>query len=225
MIRISSKHRYHNPLRSVADLDGWIAEGPVAVTAADEAVELSSSADEARVGDHAHWTLWCPEVFGDRIRIRWEFLPVREPGLAMIFFAATGTSGRDLFDATLPPRDGYYPQYHSGEVQALHLSYLRHKQPDERTFRTCNVRKSPGFHLVAQAADPLPPAEDAQHFYRLELIKDGADIAFSINDLPVLRWHDDGARGGGHYGGGRIGFRQMSPLVARYRSLDVRVLP
>lgn len=206
-------------------LTDWLAEGPVQITEDDDSVILASSADEALVGDHAHWTLWCPEPIEDHHQIEWEFQPISEPGLAMIFFAATGTAGRGLFDPNLQPRNGFYPQYHSGEVQALHLSYFRHKQPDERAFRTCNVRKSPGFHLVAQAADPLPPAADATDFYRLKLIKDGARVSFSINELPVLDWTDDGSLNNGPYGGGHFGFRQMSPLVARYRRLKISRLP
>jgi hypothetical protein len=45
-----------------------------------------------------------------------------------------------------------------------------------------------------------------------------------INDLDVLSWTDDGSVGGPPYGGGRIGFRQMAPLVARYRDIRVEQL-
>ncbi|HLT62865.1 MAG TPA: DUF1961 family protein [Microlunatus sp.] len=210
------------PARSAGELAGWVAEGPVALSDDGESVILGSADPDS--DEHGHWTLWCPVELPDRVAIEWEFQPVSEPGLAMIFFAAAGTEGRDLFDPALPARDGHYPQYHSGAVRALHLSYLRHKWPEERAFRTCNVRKSPGFHLVAQAADPLPPAEDAVGFYRLRLIKDGADVRFSIDDLPVLHWTDDGTLNGGPYGGGRIGLRQMAPLVARYRGFRVTPL-
>ena len=128
--------------------------------------------------------------FPDRVRVSWEFLPLAEPGLAMVFFSAAGHGGRDLFSGGLAPRTGYYPQYHSGDIDALHVSYFRHKYAEERAFRTCNLRKSAGFELVAQAADPLPPTEDALDFYRMELVKDGPDVAFSINGLPVLAWRD-----------------------------------
>lgn len=212
----------HVEARTAAELSGWVAEGPVSITDDGESVILASERPDS--DDHGHWTLWCPTVLPDRTVLDWEFAPVSEPGLAMIFFAATGTGGRDLFDPGLPARDGHYPQYHSGAIRALHLSYFRHKWPDERAFRTCNVRKSPGFHLVAQAADPLPPAEDAAGFYRLSLIKDGPEVAFTINELPVLRWTDDGSLNGGSYGGGRFGLRQMAPLVARYRNFTVRPL-
>jgi hypothetical protein len=233
---------YSNPLTGPEDVADWIAEGPVRLARHPEtdddggtappagllpgsllpdALLLSGSRDADEFGDYAHWTFWCPVEFPDRVRISWEFLPVAEPGLAMVFFSATGHGGRDLFSGGLAPRTGYYPQYHSGDIDALHVSYFRHKHAEERAFRTCNLRKSAGFELVAQAADPLPPTEDALDFYRMELTKDGPDVAFSINGLPVLSWRDES---GNALGGGYLGFRQMAPLQAAYRNLAVRPL-
>jgi len=224
---------YANPLSDAADVADWIAEGPVRAEAADGALQLSSAG-----GDDGHFTFWCPEEFGDRIRVSWEFSPVAEPGLAMLFFGASAVAGGGIFDAGLAPRDGAYPQYHSSDIRTLHVSYFRRRWEGERAFHTCNLRKSPGFHLVAQGADPLPPVIDARGaFYRIELVKDGPDVRFSIDGLELFRWQDDGravpesASGsvgtgtvsdtGPRVGAGRIGFRQMSPLIARYRNLEV----
>ncbi|MCD0447289.1 YesU family protein [Glycomyces sp. A-F 0318] len=216
---------YRNPLASPADFDGWTAEGPAGVGHSGGGTVLSSTADEAALaaagrGDRAHFTYWCPEVFGPDIAIEWDFRPLGGDGLAMLFFAATGTGGRDLFDPSLAPRTGRYPQYHSGDVSTLHVSYLRRKWPDERRFRTCNLRKSPGFRLVAQGADPLPGAEDADGHYRLRVVKRGALVSFAIDGLTLFAFHDDEP-----LGAGRIGFRQMSPLTAHYRNLEVTALP
>ncbi|HJW00670.1 MAG TPA: DUF1961 family protein [Arthrobacter sp.] len=210
---------YSNPLAGPADVSGWVMEGPLSLGSHDGGgLELSGSLDDEEFGDHAHWTFWCPEEFPDGIRISWEFLPLAEPGLAMLFFSAVGHSGHDLFSAELAPRSGYYPQYHSGDIDALHISYFRHKYESERAFRTCNLRKSAGFELVAQGADPLPPAEDATDFYRVEVVKDGPDVTFSINGLTLFQWSDPSDK---VLRGGRIGFRQMAPLKAAYRSLTV----
>ncbi|WP_235347425.1 DUF1961 family protein [Arthrobacter sp. SPG23] len=214
----STELLYGNPLAGPADVAGWVAEGPLSLGARDGGLELSGALNDDEFGDHAHWTFWCPVEFPDGIRISWEFLPLAEPGLAMVFFAATGHAGRDLFSADLAPRTGYYPQYHSGDIDALHVSYFRHKYDAERAFRTCNLRKSAGFELVAQGADPLPPAEDARDFYRMELVKDGPRVAFSINGLPLFEWTDTSDK---VLGGGYLGFRQMAPLRAAYRNLTV----
>ncbi|HEV7948366.1 MAG TPA: DUF1961 family protein [Glaciihabitans sp.] len=209
---------YHRALSTVAELDDWILEGPALLEQGEHGVVLSSVEDTTP--SDGNFTLWCPEEFGDDVLIEWEFRPIGEPGLAMIFFAATGHSG-DLFGAGQAPRDGSYPQYHSGDINALHVSYFRHKWAEERAFRTCNLRKSAGFHLVARGADPLPPAEDATDFYRMSLRKVGPTIDFAINQLPLLHWVDTGEVRGPALAGGRVGFRQMAPLVAEYRNFTV----
>ena len=209
---------YLNPLRALSDLDGWVAEGPHSADASPEGLVFSSDG-----GDDAHWVLWCPEVFGDRIRITWEFSPRSEPGLAILFFGASAVSGADVFDDGLAARSGVYAHYHSSDIRTLHASYFRRRFPEERAFHLTNLRKSPGAHLVAQGADPLPSVGDADGFYRMEVVKDGADVSMSINELPLWSWHDDESTGP-RATVGRIGFRQMSPLVACYRRLEVDVL-
>ena len=204
---------YLNPLRALGDLDGWVAEGPHAAEESPDGLVFSSAAD-------AHWVLWCPEVFGDRIKVTWEFSPRSEPGLAMLFVGATSVQGGDVLDPSLAPRTGVYSQYHSSDIRTLHASYFRRRYPDERAFHVANLRKSPGADLVAQGGDPLPSVGDADGFYRMELVKDGANVTMSINDLPLWGWCDDESTGP-RVTSGRIGFRQMSPLVAAYRNLSV----
>ncbi|KAJ5729566.1 uncharacterized protein N7483_004074 [Penicillium malachiteum] len=216
---------YKNTLESESDVADWIPEGPVkvkSVTTDDKnSIELSSAGD---LNDH--FTFWCPEKFPSKIRIKWEFSPIFEPGLAMLFFgaapAAPESGDSSIFSPSLAHRDGAYPQYHSSDIRTLHISYFRRRWENERAFHTCNLRKSPGFHLVAQGADPLPPVEDARGaFYRIEVIKDDQKIRFSINDLPLFEWVDDDGKTGPVVGDGAIGFRQMAPLVAQYRNLEV----
>jgi len=210
---------YRNALGAASDLDGWVGEGPVTARGAADGLELCSAG-----GFDDHWTLWCPEVFPDRVRVSWEFSPRAEPGLAMLFFGAASLAGGGIFDAGVAHRTGQYPQYHSGDIRTLHVSYFRRRWEDERAFHTCNLRKSPGFQLVAQGADPLPPVVDAKDaFYRIEVVKDAAHVAFAIDGLPLFSWTDDESTGP-RVQGGRIGFRQMSPLVARYRNLEVHAL-
>ena len=210
---------YRNALASAADIEGWVGEGPVAARTGADGLVLSSAG-----GIDDHWTLWCPEEFGDRIRITWEFSPREEPGLAMLFFGAAGAEGGGIFDDGLAPRTGAYPQYHSSDIRTLHVSYFRRRWDDERAFHTCNLRKSPGFHLVSQGADPLPPVVDARDaFYRIEVVKDAARVSFSIDGLPLFDWTDDESTGP-RIREGRIGLRQMSPLVAAYRNLEVHSL-
>jgi hypothetical protein len=41
------------------------------------------------------------------------------------------------------------------------------------------------------------------------------------NGIVSFRWHDDGTVGGPPIGDGKIGFRQMAPLIAEYANLTV----
>lgn len=211
---------YNNPLASEKDVSGWVKEGELHVSFSELGMELSNKLDPEEHGDHAHWLFWCKEEFPDEVVIEWEFTPLEEPGLCMFFFAANGSEGRDLFAKDLQQRTGYYPQYHSGDIHTLHLSYFRRKWDEERAFHTCNLRKSAGFHLVAMGADPIPNVEDVQESFQIKLIKYKEYVSFSINDLEVLTWKDDGSTGD-ILTNGRIGFRQMAPMRARYKNLKV----
>ena len=161
------------------------------------------------------------KVFPADFALRIKFKPIREPGLAMLFFSASGREGQPLFDPSLAPRTGEYPQYHHGDINAFHLSFFRRKEPDERAFHTCNLRKSYGFYLVAQGADPIPDVADATDFYELTLVKQAGTVSFSVNDLEVLRFTDDGYEYGPLLGEGCIGLRQLAPMAGEYKDLRV----
>lgn len=209
---------YHNPLSTPDDLAGFRMEGDGAMSFPQGRLRLESRRP-ASDGQAANLVLWCPEEFPAEVRIEWEFWPIREPGLAIMFFHARGRNGEDLFDTA--PRTGPYEQYHHGDIDAYHVSYFRRMWASERALHTCNLRKSHGFHLVAQGADPLPGVMDADGPYALRVEVKGGAVSFSINDLVSFRWEDDGSIGGSPLAGGKIGFRQMAPLIGEYANLRV----
>lgn len=213
---------YSNPLKTAEDLTGFRLEGEAAMTFPKGQLRMESVM-EPEDGQQSNFVLWCPESFPSDMAVEWEFRPIREPGLAILFFAARGAKGLDLFDSSFSTRTGDYEQYHHGELDAYHLSYYRRRWPDERSFQTCNLRKSYGFHLVSQGADPLPSVAECSGFYRMRLQMHGSRIDFSINELPILSWEDDAAYGP-PLGAGKIGFRQMSPFIAEYANLRVYAL-
>ncbi|MEV1242114.1 DUF1961 family protein [Nonomuraea sp. NPDC050022] len=211
---------YHNPLAGPDDLAGFRLEGDGATTFPMGRMRLESLRPPAD-GQAANVVLWCPEDLPADVRIEWDFWPVREPGLCIMFFHARGRGGEDLFDPGLAPRNGPYEQYHHGDIDAYHVSYFRRMWPSERALHTCNLRKSHGFHLVTQGADPLPAALDAVGPYAVRLDVLGGEITFSINDVVSFRWTDDGSTGGPALRGGKIGFRQMAPMIGEYANLRV----
>ena len=211
---------YENALSNEASLREFVLEGKAVATFPEGCLRLEN-AESAALGQKANYVLWCKKTFPADMLLEIDFRPIREPGLAMLFFSASGRDGRDLFDPSLAPRTGEYGQYHHGDINAFHLSFFRRKEKDERSFHTCNLRKSYGFYLVAQGADPIPDADDADGFYTLSLLKQGADVRFAINGLEVLSFHDDGAEYGPLLHGGCIGLRQLAPMVGEYANLRV----
>jgi hypothetical protein len=211
---------YNNPLSCYDDIKDFILEGEAAISFNNGHMRMQNklSADN---GQKANYVLWCPVDFPDNIRIEWDFMPIEEPGLCILFFSALGINGESIFDNKLNKRTGEYPQYHHGDINAFHVSYFRRKEPDERKFHTCNLRKSYGFNLVAQGADPIPDTADISSMYHLVLIKKGNIVKFVINDLEVFEFTDDGHTYGDILTGGKIGFRQLAPLVAEYANLEV----
>ncbi len=211
---------YENPLSCPADLDDFLLEGKAVATFPEGRLRLEN-AESAAIGQKANYVLWCKKVFPADFLLEISFRPLREPGLAMLFFSASGREGQDLFDPSLAARTGEYVQYHHGDINAFHLSFFRRKEPDERRFHTCNLRKSYGFWLVAQGADPIPDVRDADGPYTLTLLKQGPEVRFAVNGLEVLTFRDDGATWGPLLGGGRIGLRQLAPMIGEYANLRV----
>ena len=216
---------YQNPLSCPADLANFVLEGKADFSFPEGCLRLANAESET-LGQKANYVLWCREVFPEDLLLEITFRPLREPGLAMLFFAAAGRNGVGLFDPSLSPRTGEYIQYHHGEMDAFHLSFFRRKEKDERSFHTCNLRKSYGFHLVAQGADPIPDVADADRFYTLSLLKQGPFVRFAVDGLEVLRFEDDGLTYGPRLKGGCIGLRQLAPMIGEYKDLKVfGVLP
>jgi hypothetical protein len=212
---------YSNPLTSQGDIDSFIMEGQVKITFPYGRMRMENILDPS-LGQKANFVLWCPQDFPEDIAVKWDFWPLYNIGLAMLFFSATGMNGEDLFDPKLMKREGRYEQYYNGDINAYHASYFRHSSPNEDNFQTCNLRKSKGFHLVCQGADPIPTGENNRKGpYHMMMIKHGGDIMFYINELPIFHFYDDGSTYGPVHGGGKIGLRQMAPLIGEYANLEV----
>ncbi len=213
---------YENPLACPEDIEGFIAEGsPITSFPAGE-MRLENAMDP-QAGQAANYLFWCPQKMPADLCAEWNFRPIREPGLAMFWFCANGQDGKDLFDPSLAQRAGEYRQYHSGDINGYHGSYFRRKNAKgERSFHTANLRKSCGFHLVCQGADPIPSVIDVLESYRIQVIKCGGYIRFSVNDLPLYEWFDDGKEYGSVLKEGYVGFRQMAPLIADYSDFVIR---
>lgn len=211
---------YTNALSCEDDVKGFVLEGSANIYFENGKMRMKNALD-AELGQKSNFVFWCDRDFPSDIMIEWDFKPIEEPGLAIMFFSAKGCNGEDLFDKSLAERDGQYNLYHSGDINAYHISYFRRKWDEERHFHTCNLRKSKGFYLVTQGADPIPNCDDAMKSYHIRITKYNGKIDFAIDDLTVFSWQDDGKEYGEVLGGGKIGFRQMAPMIGEYSDLKV----
>ncbi|WP_248517956.1 DUF1961 family protein [Salinarchaeum laminariae] len=227
---------YENPLRSEEDTEDFVIEGEGHASYPRDRLRLESNYGYPSDEDvYGHFLYWCPETFPDEIAISWDFYPIREPGLAMFWFAARGLNGEHVLDDSLDDRHGRYGEdYGDSDIDALHTSYFRRNDDVmtsnmegeqvgylEQEFQTVNLRKSKGLNPVMWGGDPIPCVDQAEPPYRIRVVKYGPDVVFSVEGLEVYRWTDDGETHGPILGEGSIGFRQMAPLIAEYTDLEV----
>lgn len=223
---------YHNSLCCQQDVKDFKLEGKASVTFQNNRMRIENTIDDDfsvtpkhKPSDQLYNIVyWCPEDFPSDIAITWDFLPLNEPGLCIMFFAAKGIDGEDALDPSLKVRTGQYNEYHHGEINAYHLSYFRRRYESEQAFQLINLRKSYGFHMVAQGADPIPSLKYCDSPYRMKITKLKGVITAYVNDMQILQWSDDDTTIGAPLQGGKIAFRQMAPMIAEYANLKVYAL-
>jgi hypothetical protein len=226
------KRIYYNPLKSPADIKDWVMEGAGQVDFDLGQMRLKSHLPDPQgpvfdPKNQSNFVFWNPQVFPDEVEMRWNFTALEEPGLAIFFFGARGIlpDGGDchVLDKRLKPRRGQvYDQYTKSDLSSLQIAYFRRRWPEERAFHLSNLRRAPGFEMLAQGGDPLPDVADAKPPYRIRLVKRKTGVAFYIDDLLVVNWKaGDPAPRPAWPGQGSVGFRQMAPLVAAYSEFEV----
>lgn len=211
---------YQTPLSEAEDIVGWKMEGPGIASFSDGWMELRSQRPD---GPEGHLVLWCPQDFPADFQAEWDFQVVNPKGLSIVFFAATGTRGRDLFDPALEQRDGIFQRYINGQISSYHISYFSNAPDVPRA--VANLRKNPGFYLIANGPAGVPRVQPSGTVHRATLRKDGGRIQMAVDGRTVIGYTDDGQRAGPILGTGKIGFRQMQWTVFRYRNFRVFKLP
>jgi hypothetical protein len=204
---------YQNDFSAEADLKRWIMEGPGIMEFNNGWMHMHSP------GETWHHVLWCPEDFPASFIAEWEMQNMNpRAGLCIVFFATTGLNGEDIFDPSLPKRDGTFHFYIKDKLKGYHISYYANS-PVNTEREASHLRKNNMFELVQYGPEGIPKQSTKTHLVRL--IKDGARIALFIDDDKIIDWTDDGISHGPVYQGGKIGFRQMQWTHFRYRNLRV----
>ncbi len=208
---------YESMMDTPGTVEGWVAEGPLDKRFEDGALQMRS------VDFSGNTVLWCPEEFPESFVAEWEFKPLSHYGLAIIFFAAKGENGEDIFDPALPSRDGEFRHYIRGAITSYHVSYFANVENFQMGRIDSNLRKNNQFYRVG--GGPVAIAPGTEGWQHIRLVKDGNRIQLFANGQISVDWTDDDPeRYGPPHGGGNIGFRQMSPTVGAYRNFRVWAL-
>ena len=129
-----------------------------------------------------------------------------DDGLTLAFFAATGLDGQDVFDLSLPPREGVYRNYNRGQLKNYTVSYWsRNKKPSlvKRGEQYTNrMRKNPGANKLATEYSRTDKCDDCD--YRIRILKRGGELTVEINGEVVNQVNDPDPLGDGY-----IGLRNM----------------
>ncbi len=125
---------YENKLSCKEDIEGFVLEGQADISFPDGAMKLKSVVNPDE-GQKANFVLWCPVSFPSDVSIEWEFRPIKEPGLAILFFAAKGKSGVSVLDGSLMKGTGEYPQY-TAEISTLIMSHISEEKSRTRELFT-----------------------------------------------------------------------------------------
>ena len=128
-------------------------------------------------------------------------------GLTLVFFAADGVEGQDIFDLELPPRNGVYRNYNKGRLRNYTVSYWSRNKKPSLVARgeqfTNRIRKNPGAIIIA-TDDSLTDKCKACDF-KVRILKVAGSISVEINGVIANHVVDPDAP----HRGGYIGLRSM----------------
>lgn len=211
---------YQTSFADEAALKDWLLEGGIRMSVAAGNLILESRPGSVRSDTDAnHLVCWLKRRIPADFLLEFTVCPEnRKQGLNIVFFSTRGVHGETVFDPALKPRDGYFDQYHSGDLNGYHISYWAAGRG------TANVRKNKGFHLVATGKDLVTDAP-ADRFQTIRIYKRGGKIRLMVDDRISVAWDDDGKAYGPVWNhSGWIGLRQMAHTV-RCRYGYVKVFP
>ena len=207
------------PLGSAEEVRDWVLEGPGEITFPDGWMQMRSTRPDASGDLNGHVVYWCPRDFPASFVCDWEVRIVSDFGLNIIFFAAKGENGEEIFDPALPERDGTFTDYIRRAVKSYHISYYA-STPGTPGRAMSNLRKNNKFFLISTGPVAIP--DDSRDVHRMRLIKDGAHIQLQVDGRVSIDYTDSGGdRYGPVYTDGKIGLRQMQWTIGQYRNFRV----
>jgi hypothetical protein len=208
---------YETSLADAKSVKDWVAEGPLVLKFEDKTMQMQSK-DDAQ-----HTVFWCPKDFPDSFIAEWDVEIFSRYGLCIVFFAANGENGEDIFAPSLPKRDGNFGHYIGGKIVSYHVSYYANVENFQMGRPDSNLRKNNKFYRVGGGPVAIKPG--AKGWQHIRLVKDGNRIQLYNNGVLYVDWTDDDPkRYGKPHTDGKIGLRQMATTIGRYRNFKVWAL-
>jgi len=201
---------YHSDFASKESVKDWQMEGPGEIIFGDDWLQMFSP------NQQMHHVFWCPIEFPDSFIAEWKVKNLAtEAGLLIVFFAAKGVQGQDLFSEQLPKRDGTFTQYTQGDINSYHISYYANAAHNPDRANT-NLRKNNTFTLLQQGQKGIPTTSTAIH--QIRLVKKHRLIQLFIDGRKVIDYLDEQTP---MLTTGKIGFRQMKWSKFKYQDFKV----
>ncbi len=189
-----------------AGMDNWWAEGGLNAWVEDgklyQDAEPGGERGESRTGLCS--TIWCKQEFEGDIRIELDTHVVRsdiDANNINFFIHFSDPGGKPLYETRDERADGAYQKYHvlSGNIITF-LSDVEKESlalpPDQRPARI-RIRHCPGLELLREE---FTYECHQRKTYRIEIIKQGPDISFSVDGRLLAQAHDPQAPSGGLFG-------------------------
>ncbi|WP_185236484.1 DUF1961 family protein [Teredinibacter franksiae] len=204
---------YSNSFGNPENVRNWTMEGPGKLTFENGWMTLYSP------NETMHHVFWCPQEFPNSFIAEWDAQNLNsEAGLAIVFFAAKGMNGEDIFDSALNRRNGTFKQYVQGDIRSYHISYYANAAHNKNRGHA-NLRKNNTFTLLQKGAEGIPTESMAIHKIRLE--KHQRQITLWVDSKKVIHYVD---KDDNYWKTGKIGFRQMQWSRFRYRDFKIWAL-
>lgn len=209
---------YQSALSTPDSVSEWQMEGPGKITFNNNWLQMFSP------NEAMHHVFWCPMEFPESFIAEWQVQNLKfDAGLVIVFFAAKGANGEDIFADNLAKRDGTFDQYTLGDINSYHISYYTNAAHNPNRGHA-NLRKNNTFTLLQQGQEGIPTLSKATHNVRL--VKNKHHIEMYIDERKVIDYTDDKpiidkVNTGKALAGGNIGFRQMKWTKFQYRNFKV----
>jgi hypothetical protein len=212
---------YSSKMNNESSVMDWILEGPGIISFEDGKMIMRSEIPNPQDGATGHFNYWCPVEFPESFIAEWEYQPMSERGICLIFFATQGKNGEDIFLPTLPQRDGHFQPYVNDALMNYWIVfYSNHRRMRTTNMATTYLNKSSNSSLLSFGNIGIFPG--SKEWHHLRLIKNGSHLQLLVNNKVCLDYIDPGSkRWGPVLKGGKISFRQMAVTVGAYRNFNV----